>query len=221
MNDEGPRRIATALSPAPPVPRSAQFPDVPVQPHADPDDPYTLAVVIGSVRTGRVGDAVAAWFAEQVGQREIKLDLIDLAEVKLSPSLDDTPQLRAFASRLDAADAFVIVTPEYHHGYPAYLKLAIDSVRAPWRAKPVAFVSYGGQSGGLRAVEQLRLVFAELDAVSVRETVAFPHIRRYLDEAGRVRPTAATTVAAGALLDALTWWSVVLRDARAHRPQPS
>ena len=61
---------------------------------------------------------------------------------------------------IDRADAFVVVTPEYNHSYPASLKQAIDVLNAPWRRKPVAFVSYGGLSGGLRAVEHLRQVFA-------------------------------------------------------------
>jgi NADPH-dependent FMN reductase len=63
--------------------------------------------------------------------------------------------------RIAAAEAFVVVTPEYNHGYPAPLKALIDSSGAEWYAKPIAFVSYGGISGGLRAVEQLRLVFGE------------------------------------------------------------
>ncbi len=69
------------------------------------------------------------------------------------------------------ADAFLVVTPEYNHGYPAALKELIDSVYEPWHAKPVAFVSYGGASGGIRAVEQLRQVFAELHAVTLRDGV--------------------------------------------------
>jgi len=59
-------------------------------------------------------------------------------------------------------DAFVVVTPEYNHGYPGPLKTAIDSVGREWHAKPVGFVCYGGLSGGLRAVEQLRIVFASV-----------------------------------------------------------
>jgi hypothetical protein len=74
---------------------------------------------------------------------------------------------------IDAADAFVVVTPEYNHSYPASLKHAIDMAHGEWNTKPVAFVSYGGISGGLRAVEALRLVFAELHATTIRDTVSF------------------------------------------------
>ena len=75
--------------------------------------------------------------------------------------------------RLAAADAFVVVTPEYNHSYPAPVKTLIDWHFTEWQAKPVGFVSYGGMSGGLRAVEHLRGVFAELHAVTVRDTVSF------------------------------------------------
>jgi NAD(P)H-dependent FMN reductase len=44
-------------------------------------------------------------------------------------------------------------------------KSLIDSIGKQWQAKAAAFVCYGGASGGLRAVQQLRLVFAELNAV--------------------------------------------------------
>jgi NAD(P)H-dependent FMN reductase len=78
----------------------------------------------------------------------------------------------------------VVVTPEYNHGYTAALKQLIDAVKAEWVAKPVGFVSYGGVSGGLRAVEQLRLVFAELHAVTIRDGVSFAMAWNRFDEAG-------------------------------------
>ena len=79
----------------------------------------------------------------------------------------------ALAPRLAGADAFVIVTPEYNHSFPAVLKNAIDWYHGEWSRKPVAFVSYGGVSGGLRAVQQLRHVFIELSAVPIRDTISF------------------------------------------------
>ena len=65
------------------------------------------------------------------------------------------------------------MTPEYNHGYPASLKQAIEIPHAEWKAKPCRFASDGGLAGGLRAVEQLRQVFAELHAVTMRDTVSF------------------------------------------------
>ncbi len=109
--------------------------------------------------------------------------------------------MTALTRRLAQSDAFVIVTPEYDHGYPAALKFLIDSIYDPWQAKPVAFVSYGGISGGLRAVEQLRLVFAELHAVAIRDSVSFANVWAQFDadgellEPARARKSMATMLA--------------------------
>lgn len=179
-----------------------------------PENTLQLAVIVGSVREGRFGPIVANWFAGRVERRDdVKLDVVDLAATPV-PSAD-------FASRIDAADAFVVITPEYNHGYPGGLKLAIDSVNREWHAKPVGFVSYGGLSGGLRSVEQLRVVFAELHTVTVRETVSFHLAGRCFDDQGRPHDADAVNTAATALLDQVAWWARALRDARADRPYGS
>ncbi|MGH3837737.1 MAG: NADPH-dependent FMN reductase [Pseudonocardiaceae bacterium] len=170
-----------------------------------------LAVIVGSVRDGRFGPVVADWFVGQAKQRDdLSVDVIDLADTQI-PSAN-------FTSRIGAADAFVIVTPEYNHGYPGPLKTAIDSVGREWQAKPVGFVCYGGLSGGLRAVEQLRVVFAELHTVTIRDTVSFHGARARFDEHGAPREPDAVNTAASALLDQLAWWAHTLRHARAARP---
>src|ERR671915_1206087 len=112
-----------------------------------------LAIVIGSTREGRFGSTVARWFVSQAEARhEFDLDVIDLADPELPAVLRRTPDpiVASYRERLERADAFVIITPEYNHGYPAPLKQAIDLANPEWQAKPVAFVSYGGMSGGLR-----------------------------------------------------------------------
>ena len=173
-------------------------------------DGLGLAVIVGSVREGRFGPVVAEWFAGQAKQRDdLSVDVIDLAETPI-PSTD-------FTSRIGAADAFVVVTPEYNHGYPGPLKTAIDSVGRQWHAKPVGFVSYGGRSGGLRAVEQLRAVFAELHAITVRESVSFHGARDQFDGQGAPRDPDAVNAAAAALLNQLVWWARAAQDARASR----
>lgn len=172
---------------------------------------FTLAVIVGSVRKGRFGPVVADWFVGQAKQRDdLSVDVIDLADIPI-PSTN-------FNSRIGAADAFVVVTPEYNHSYPGPLKTAIDSVSREWRAKPVGFVCYGGLSGGLRAVEQLRIVFAELHTVTIRETVSFHGARQRFDDHGAPRESDVVNAAAEALLDQLGWWARTLRQARVTTP---
>lgn len=191
------------------------------------NDRFQLAVIVGSTREGRFAPVVANWFVAQAEQRaDLTVDVIDLAEVPL-PTVQQahpvptgeytSPQVRAFAARIGVADAFVVVTPEYNHGYPGPLKLALDSVYPEWHAKPVGFVAYGGLAGGLRSVEQLRLVFAELHAVTIPETVSFYMALDQFDQNGQLRDPDGVNAAATTMLDRLAWWAYALRAARAAR----
>lgn len=155
------------------------------------------------------------------GRGDLDVDVIDLDEIDLPARLpaDDDPRSVELTTRVGAADAFIVITPEYNHGYPASLKQAIDVPYREWNAKPVAFVSYGGMSGGIRAVEQLRQVFAELHAVSVRSGVTFAGSR--VDAHGTAEDGEGAVAAAKAMLDELVWWALALRDARALRPYAS
>ncbi|MFF3222618.1 NADPH-dependent FMN reductase [Nocardia suismassiliense] len=186
------------------------------------ENPVQLAVIVGSTRPGRFGPTVANWFVEHAEQRaDIAIDLIDLAEDELPHHVSDPVGARAsqpVGARLAAADGFVIVTPEYNHSYPAPLKSAIDDHYTQWQAKPIGFVCYGGVSGGLRAVEHLRHVFAELHAVTVRDTVSFHGAAQVFDATGKPTDPKPSAVAADQLLDQLVWWGAALRSARAERP---
>ncbi len=188
---------------------------------SDHPEPLSIAVVIGSTRAGRFGPTVARWFVDHAVTRpDIAVDVIDLADVDLPAVYPDgrTPVVDAYAARIAAADAFVVITPEYNHGYPASLKQAIDLVMDEWKAKPVAFVSYGGISGGLRAVEQLRQVFAELHAVTIRDTVSFAMAHASFGPDGTLHDPAGAEAATKVMLDELVWWGDALRQARATRP---
>jgi NAD(P)H-dependent FMN reductase len=110
------------------------------------------------------------------------------------------------------------VTPEYNHSFPASIKSLIDWHFTEWRAKPIGFVSYGGIGGGLRAVEQLRLVFAEMHAVTMRDTVSFHSFWEHFDTQGQLINPASPNGAAKMLLDQLSWWSGILHDARRNNP---
>lgn len=186
--------------------------------------PLKLAVILGSNREGRFGPVVANWFLERASARgDFTVDLIDLAETDLptAPSSDPGPgplaQLAKVTSRLADADAFAVLTPEYNHSYPACLKALIDWHFVEWQAKPVGFVSYGGISGGLRAVEHLRQVFAELHAVTVRDTVSFHNAGALFDTSGRPKDSSGADGAATAMLDQLGWWALALREAKSVR----
>lgn len=178
--------------------------------------PLQVAVIIGSTREGRFGGTVAAWFVDRARLRDdMVFDVIDLVDVELPMALPlvSAPAAAAFVERIGRADAFVVITPEYNHGYPASLKQAIDFPRDEWREKPVGFVSYGGVSGGLRAVEQLRQVFAELHVVTMRDSVSFAMAWEHFDESGQLLDPTGGNRSASTMLDQLAWWATVLRAA--------
>lgn len=177
-------------------------------------EPFQLAVIVGSVRDGRFAPVVADWFVGQAKQRgDVKTDVIDLTDTP-TPSTD-------FASRIDAADAFVVITPEYNHSYPGPLKNAVDTLNREWNAKPVGFVSYGFRSAGLYAVEHLRTVFADLHTVTMRDSVGLDLHNGDFDDQGRPRDAEDLARVAMTMLDQLTWWGFALRAARTARPYVS
>lgn len=187
------------------------------------EDRPQLALIIASTREGRFGPTIAQWFAGEVEEADaFNLDIIDLAliEVPTQPFAASEAAVR-LRERIAAADAIVIVTPEYNHSFPGTLKNAIDVARNEWFAKPIAFVSYGGMAGGLRAVEHLRLVFAELHAVTIRETVSFHNAHNAFREDGNRHDKRASQEAAARMQRQLTWWATALRSARTTSPYPA
>ncbi|MEV8406949.1 NAD(P)H-dependent oxidoreductase [Streptomyces niveus] len=193
---------------------------------ADPAEgdaaPLRVAVIIGSTREGRLGDAIARWFVERAAKRDdLAVSVVDLADFDFPARYPDrvTEPMADFTAEVDRAEAFVVVTPEYNRSFPASLKQAVDYAYDEWHTKPVAFVSYGHGSGGLYAVEGLRSVFTELHTVTLRNGVSinlFDCGDDVLDvdvaiEEHRDR-------AASVLLDQLGWWGLALREARKARP---
>ncbi|MFI6348891.1 NADPH-dependent FMN reductase [Streptomyces sp. NPDC050560] len=188
---------------------------------SDTTTPVHTLVVVGSNRDGRFGSVVAEWLLAGLrGRTDLALDVLDLADHELPTRLGAPPAALAsdITPKLAAADAFVILTPEYNHSFPASLKSLIDWHFTEWQAKPVGLVSYGGVSGGLRAVEHLRQVFAELHAVTVRDTVSFHNAGGLFDEHGAHRDPAAADAALATMADRLVWWAEALREAKSRRP---
>jgi NAD(P)H-dependent FMN reductase len=142
---------------------------------------YRIAIIVGSTRPGRNGSAVAEWVCELARQRtDAKYEMVDLIDFGL-PLLDEPypaamgqytkPHTLAWAKAIGSYDGFVFVTPEYNHSTSGALKNAIDYLGNEWKNKAAAFVSYGS-AGGVRAVEHLRVIMADLHVATVRGQVA-------------------------------------------------
>ncbi len=183
-----------------------------------------LHVILASTRPGRAGEPIADWFAARArAHGGFDVDLVDLADVGL-PFFDEPahPRLRryehdhtkAWSARIDAADAFVFVTAEYNHGYPATLKNAIDFLHTEWQYKPLGFVTYGGVAAGTRAQQQLKQVAGALKMWPLTEAVNIPFHTQFIDEDGAVQANEVMENAADAMLDELVAIEAALRGQR-------
>ncbi|CAN7479488.1 NADPH-dependent FMN reductase [Pararhizobium sp. LjRoot238] len=180
------------------------------------NEKMNIAVVYGSARQGRFCDTVVNWVLTELwAESGFRVILVDPLQLK-GPADEAAINVAMLEEKIAEADAFIVVTPEYNHGYPAALKELIDSCYEPWHAKPVGFISYGGVSGGLRAVEQLRQVFAELHTVTIRDTVSFSNVWAQFDAAGNPFKAAEAKASLLVMLRRLKWWARALKTARAE-----
>jgi NAD(P)H-dependent FMN reductase len=185
----------------------------------------TLQIIIASTRPDRAGLPIGQWIAERAAAHgRFDVDVVDLAQLGL-PFMDEPnhPRLRRYtqqhtkdwSARVQRADAFVFVTPEYNHGISAPLKNAIDYLHAEWQYKPVGFVSYGGVAAGTRAVQQTQQVVAALRMVPVVAAVPIPFFHQFIDEDGTVQANEPMEEGAVAMLDELVRVEEALRPLRA------
>jgi NAD(P)H-dependent FMN reductase len=183
-----------------------------------------LQIVIASTRPGRKGDRVARWFETRaVHHGGFDVELVDLAEVNL-PLFDEPehPRLRKYAhehtkrwsERVARGDAFVFVTPEYNYGAPPSLVNALDYLVHEWAYKPVAFVSYGGVSGGTRSVQMTKLTVTALRMMPIPDAVSLPFFARMFAADGTFAPDERQNAAAAAMLDELARWTAAMRTLR-------
>lgn len=178
-----------------------------------------LSIIIGSTRPGRVGLPIAQWFVERA-KLHGKLDVavLDLKEINL-PLLDEPhhPRLanyqhehtKAWSRLVKESDAFVFVAPEYNFSAPPALLNAIDYVYHEWAYKAAGFVSYGGQSGGIRSVQMLKQTLLSMKVVGITESVVIPFFSQHLED-GAFKGTEAHEKAATTMLDELVRWTDAL-----------
>lgn len=184
--------------------------------------PLRIGLIQGSIRDARFNDTIAGWTARRLEGQGFSLRRIDPRDPDLLPlQTGDAAAAARLRERLDGLDGFVVVTPEYNHAAPGPLKTLIDAASAEWQARPVGLISYGGISGGLRASETLRPVFAELHAMTLRDTVSFAMPFDRFGEDGEMKSAdeaARADVAMATFGASLAWWAGALRAARERRP---
>jgi NAD(P)H-dependent FMN reductase len=184
-----------------------------------------IGIIVGSTRPGRIGQAVAEWVHELARKRtDAQFELVDINHFNL-PLLDEPvpPSMgryskahtKAWAAKIDSFDGFVFVTPEYNHSTSGALKNAIDFLYAEWNNKAAGFVSYGS-AGGVRAVEHLRLIVAELQIADVRSQVSLS-LHHDFENFSIFQPRSNHQKTVATMLDQLVAWSIALKNVRESR----
>jgi len=190
-------------------------------------DTLKVKVILGSTREGRFSDKPGTWILGGLqGKQDIAAEILDLRDYpmplfnevetpsyKTKPYTD--PAVVKWTAKIAEADAFIIIAPEYNHGYPAVLKNALDYAYQEWNNKPVAFVAYGSAMGA-RSVEQLRAVAVELQMAPIRNAVHMPY--DVVMAVGKGTPVADVFAPyaerVSGLVDQLAWWGRALKAAR-------
>lgn len=185
---------------------------------------YQLKIIIGSTRPTRKGPIVADWFLKIAKQHpDFEVELLDLKEIDL-PLMDEPnhPRVQKYinahtkkwSKTIDSADAFVIVTPEYNFGYPATLKNALDYLSVEWSDKPMGFVSYGGISGGTRAVQELKLPVTALGMMPIPQAVNIPFFTQFINDNDVFEANETLEKSANVMLAKLQEWAKALKNMR-------
>jgi NAD(P)H-dependent FMN reductase len=184
-----------------------------------------LHVILGSTRPGRKGLPIAQWFVERAkAHGTFDVTFVDLAEVNL-PLIDEPhhPRLQNYtkdhtkkwSAIVKAADAFVFVTPEYNYSASPALTNALDYLVKEWAYAPAATVSYGGVSGGLRAVTQTKNTLSALRMMAIPEAVVIPFFTKHLVDEAFTKDTEELEKSIGPVLDELAKWTKALAPLRA------
>ena len=183
-----------------------------------------LMIVAASVRDGRIGLPIAQWVRERVeADARFEVDWADLKEIDL-PMMSEPnhPRMRQYthehtkqwSARVDAADAFIFVQPEYNHSFAASLKNALDYLFEEWGRKPVGTVSYGGVSGGTRGMTLLRPTLATLGMTPTTANVELAFAAQQLNDDGEFEPREANDKALAAMLDQIETLGAALAPLR-------
>ena len=183
-----------------------------------------IKIITGSNRPGRF-NIQPTTFVESIAKLmpDMEVEVLDLEQIAL-PFLDEAnpPMMRQYtkqhtkdwSAKIDEADGFVFVTPEYNHSYSPILKNAIDFLFQEWNYKPVTFVSYGSLAGGSRAVEHLRSIAAEVKLYDLREQVLIPNYWHGLDEQGEYTFTEDQASTVKNMLTTLVFWAGEMKESR-------
>ena len=149
-----------------------------------------IPIILGTARKGRQSEKVANYMLKEVTQLGLESEIIDVRDYKVEATdgTGESEQAKKLSEKITKANAVIIVSPEYNHGYPGELKMMLDLLYKEYAHKPVGFCGVSaGTLGGSRVVEQLRQVVVEYHMIPIREAMYFSAVQNLFDEAGNIK----------------------------------
>lgn len=173
-----------------------------------------IAIISGSIRTGRKSHSVAKYFNNYINSQKLATaEILDLKEFnfpvmeeRLIHLADPPASVKLFSEKIIKADAVILVSPEYNSGYPASVKNAIDVLVKEWFHKPVGLVGVSnGNFGGVNAITQLQTVLMKIKATPISSMFPVPNVQDAFDDEGNAIDKEKMDKRAASFLKELLW----------------
>jgi len=176
-----------------------------------------IPIILGSAREGRNSEKAANYMLQQVQKLEdVETEILDVRDFQpdVTTRNAEIEMVKRFQEKMEKADAVIAITPEYNHSFSGELKMTLDMAYKEYQRKPIGICGVSaGSFGGVRAVEQLRLVAIEYHMVPLREAVYFTNIMKLFDENGNITDSSFEE-RLPAFFDELLWFAKVLKHGR-------
>ena len=179
-----------------------------------------IPVILGTPRQGRMSEHAAKFMVEEVAKRDgVETELVDVRDIPLTTAgAGEDIKDPKFSATVMRADALVIVSPEYNHGYPGLLKHALDTNLKEYIHKAVGICGVSaGPFGGTRMIQGLLPVMRELGLVTIFWDVNFSSVQNLFDASGKLLDQSFVR-RADKFLKELIWMAKVLRYGRENVP---
>lgn len=176
-----------------------------------------IPIILGTARKGRQSEKVARYLEQEVSKNSaIETKVLDVADYQpeVTDNTEEIDEAKRWKAEVEKAEGFIIVSPEYNHGYPGELKKVLDLVWGPYNKKPVGICGVsGGGMGGARVVEQLRQVVVGLRMVPINSALYFPNVKELFNDEGTIQDDNYAERVKG-FVEELLWYAQALKSAR-------
>lgn len=175
-----------------------------------------IPIILGTAREGSLSDNPANFVLKEALNCGLKSEIINVKDylIGATQKYEESEKIKVLSEKLKKSDGFIVISPEYNHGYPGELKLLLDNFYTEYAKKPVGLCGVSkGALGGARVVEQLRLVFIEFHSVPIREAIYFSLVEDLFDDKGEIKNLFYHN-RAKIFFDELIWYAKVLKKGR-------